>query len=88
MHAAIPALIAACLASAAWAAPECTNEPRNRWMSEDSMRARLKADGYVVKKFKVVRHCYEIYGTDKSGRKVEIYLNPVTGQAVKIRVDG
>ena len=39
------------------------------------MRARSsKAQGYKIKKFKVDGNCYEIYGHNKEGKKVEIYL--------------
>ncbi|WP_460528322.1 PepSY domain-containing protein [Chitinimonas naiadis] len=80
-------LIATCLAGIAYAAPECTSESRARWMSEANLRAQLKHQGYQVKKLKVVKHCVEIYGTDKAGHKVEVYVNPVNGTAVKSRVD-
>ena len=35
--------------------------------------------GYKISKFKQPGSCYEIYGTDKDGKKVEIYYNPVDG---------
>lgn len=88
MRVAPTALIVMLLESAALAAaPECTNEPRSRWMNEIAFRDSLKQQGYVVKKFKVVKRCYEIYGADKLGRKVEVYFSPVTGQVIKSRVD-
>ena len=35
-------------------------------------------------KFKTTKgNCYEIYGKDKAGQKVEIYYNPVDGSIVK-----
>jgi hypothetical protein len=53
-------------------------------MSPDQVRARLKAEGYEIKKFKITKgNCYEIYGWDKQRVKVEIYFDPVTGKAVK-----
>jgi hypothetical protein len=33
-----------------------------------------------VKKLHVSKgKCWEIYGTDKQGRKVEVYFHPITG---------
>ena len=33
-------------------------------------------------------NCYEIYGFDKDGKKVEIYFDPVSGKPVKSNVEG
>lgn len=45
--------------------------------------------GYKIKKFKVTSgNCYEVYGWDKDGKKVEIYYNPITGEKVKEEVKG
>ena len=45
---------------------------------------QLKAQGYQINKFKVTDgNCYEIYGFNKDGKKVEIYFDPVSGKAVK-----
>ena len=40
-----------------------------------------------IKKFKVLDYCYEIYGKNKEGKKVEIYFNPVTAAVFKEEVD-
>lgn len=63
---------------------KCTTEPKDKWQDEKSFQDKLKADGYKIKIFKVTKgDCYEIYGWDKAGQKVEIYFNPVTGAIVK-----
>jgi hypothetical protein len=72
------------LSAAAVAGPQCTEAPKSNWMSEDAMKQRIAADGYVVDKFKTTSgNCYEIYGKDKDGKKVEIYFSPVDGSIVK-----
>ena len=77
---------AAALASlSAIAAPECTTAPRSKWMPEATMKARILKDGYVIDKFKVSGQCYEIYGKDAKGNKVEIYFDPTDGRIVKQR---
>ncbi|MGQ5523836.1 PepSY domain-containing protein [Chitinimonas sp. PSY-7] len=78
-------LIACIVAASALASPECTKEPKSKWMSDTKLQQKLKAEGYLVKKFKTAGNCYEIYGQDKAGRKVEIYFNPVTGEVVKTK---
>ena len=71
-------------AGVAVAGPQCTDAPKSEWMSEDAMKQELVDQGYTIDKFKVTDgNCYEIYGEDKGGVKVEIYFNPVDGEAVE-----
>ncbi|MFN0314063.1 MAG: PepSY domain-containing protein [Burkholderiales bacterium] len=69
----------------ALAAPECTKEPKEKWMAAKDLKAKLEAQGYKIKRFEVLSSCYEIYGRNKDGKKVEIYFNPVDGSIVKQR---
>lgn len=70
-------------ASAVYAKKSCTDQPKERWMTVEAFKEMAKAQGYVIRKFKQPGTCYEIYGTDKSGKDVEIYFNPVDGSIVK-----
>lgn len=63
----------------AWAKKDCTDQPKEKWMSEDAFKKKAEAEGYKIRKFKQPGTCYEIYGTDKNGKDVEIYFNPVDG---------
>lgn len=73
------------VAGAAVAGPTCT-VPQEKWMKEADLKARLEAQGYRIKTFKVSQgQCYEIYGFDKNGRKVEIYFDPQTGAVIESR---
>ena len=77
------ALIVLILAtSMAHAKKSCTTEPKEKWMTEEAFKKMVTDKGYTIKKFKQPGTCYEIYGTDKSGKKVEIYFNPVDGSIV------
>ena len=69
----------------AHAKKECTTEPKEKWMSEEAFKGKVEAEGYKIRKFKQPGTCYEIYGTDKEGKKVEIYFNPVDGSIVKAK---
>jgi len=74
--------------SSAFAATQCTTADKSTWQDQDKFQAQLKAQGYKINKFKVTKgNCYEIYGFDKDGRKVEIYHDPVTGKAVKTEIE-
>lgn len=65
--------------TAAIAGPSCT-VPQDKWMKEGDFKAMVEKQGYQIKTFKVSKgKCYEIYGHDKDGKKVEIYFDPATG---------
>jgi hypothetical protein len=66
-----------------WAGAKCTAHPKNEWITEEDFKKRLVEQGYSIKVFKVSGDCYELYGKDKSGQKVEIYFDTKTGDIVK-----
>jgi hypothetical protein len=63
------------------------NEPRSKWMSMDEARASVTKMGYKVRKMEVDDGCYEAYAIDDKGRRMEIYINPVTAAVVKMKQD-
>lgn len=71
------------LAGQAQAGPSCATS-KDGWKPEAAFRKDLEAQGYQIKVFKVTKgNCYEIYGHDKAGKKVEIYFDPISGKPVK-----
>ncbi len=70
-------------AGIAQAKKSCTDQPKDKWMTEEAFKTKVEAEGYKISKFKQPGTCYEIYGTDKAGKKVEIYFNPVDGSITK-----
>ncbi len=63
---------------------QCTSEPKEKWQDQTAFQEKLKEMGYKINVFKVTKgNCYEIYGWDKEGKKVEIYFNPITSAIVK-----
>ena len=78
----ITALVLALGSAAAFAGPTC-NVPQDKWMKEADFKAKAEAEGFKIKRFKVNKgQCYEIYGTDKAGKKIEAWFNPETGASV------
>ncbi len=74
------------VSASAVAGPTCTNEPREKWLSEAEMTKRFTEMGFKddVKKLHVSKgNCWEIYGHDKAGKKVEIYFHPISGAIVE-----
>ena len=79
----IAAIALALGTTAVFAGPTC-NQPQAQWMKEADFKAKMEQQGYQIKTFKVSKgQCYEIYGTDKAGKKVEIYFDPVTAAVVE-----
>jgi len=62
----------------------CGNTSGN-WMSSDAAKTIMVEKGYDVRRVKREDGCYEIYAIDKNGARVEVYLNPVTGEIVKTK---
>ena len=52
--------------------------PKAKWKSIASLQQRLTRQGWQVRKAKVDGGCYEVYGTDPKGNRVEAYFHPVT----------
>ena len=71
------------------AGPKCTEEPQSKWLSAEEMTKRFTQMGYTdsVKKLHVSKgNCWEIYGHDKSGKKVEIYFHPISAEIMEKNV--
>ncbi|HEY4296867.1 MAG TPA: PepSY domain-containing protein [Paraburkholderia sp.] len=82
------ALIAALgVSGTAFAKADCAAHPKSEWMKESDARAQLEGQGYKIKKFKVDGNCYEIYGHNKEGKKVEIYFDTKTLAVVKSEIE-
>ena len=81
---AIAAAVALLSGTAALAGPTCTDAPEASWMPQTTMLRQLVDAGYTLERFQVTKgNCYELYGTDKDGNRVEIYHNPVDGSVVE-----
>ena len=52
--------------------------PQKQWKSLAALEAQLKREGWQLRKSKVDGGCYEVYGTDPKGNRVEAYFHPVS----------
>lgn len=67
---------------------QCTTEPEDTWLDQETFQSSLTEKGYEISEFKVTEgNCYEIYGHNQAGQKVEIYFNPVDGSIVKEEIE-
>ena len=80
----VAAAFAIAAPTAAFAGANCKANPKPEWMSETDAKARLVAQGYKIDKFKIDGNCYEIYGSDRDGKKVEIYFDTISLDVVKM----
>jgi hypothetical protein len=72
-----------CLATPALAEVQCSNAERSTWMDESDFRQQMKSQGVKITKFLITPgNCYEIYGFDKTGKRVETYYSPVDASTV------
>lgn len=81
---ALIASLAILMSLPAAARPHCTDMPAESWIPAAEMKARIASAEYKVDVFKTTAgNCYEIYGRNKDGMRVEVYFDPVTGKIVK-----
>lgn len=76
-------VISAAASSAALAHGEfkCT-VPVSEWQLREDLEAKLKKEGWEVRRIKIDNGCYEVYGFDGKGARKEAYFNPKTFELV------
>jgi hypothetical protein len=48
----------------------------------EALQAKVEALGYKVQKAKIKRACGEIYALDNNGARVELFVDPTSGQII------
>jgi hypothetical protein len=56
--------------------------PKDKWRPVEELKADLTAKGWEVKNVKTEDGCYEVYGKDKDGKKVELFFDPASFEVV------
>lgn len=72
------ALAAVALTGAAHAADKCNAGPKDQWQPKEALEKKLTGEGWKVSRVKVEDGCYEVYGHDDKGAKVEAFFDPKT----------
>jgi hypothetical protein len=55
-------------------------------MPQEAVIARLTEAGYTrIRELDMEHGCYEAKGFDKDGRRVEVYVEPATGEIVRVK---
>jgi hypothetical protein len=71
-------ILAIIAAGPAFAGGTCTTGPKTKWQPKSTLESQLRADGYKVRQIKVERGCYEVYATDKDGKRANMAYNAET----------
>ena len=56
----------------------CESGPRSGWQPAEKLEKQLTDQGWKVRRIKEDGGCYEVYGLDDKGQRVEAYFHPVT----------
>ena len=66
------------VAGPALPAGKCAPTPKAQWQPKSVLESKLTADGYKVRQVKVEGGCYEVYATDKDGKRANMAFNAQT----------
>ena len=86
-----PLLVSAALAvSAAGAAAQIVNHDtvrcapvaKEEMKPQMELQRKLVGEGWKVRQVKNFNGCYEVYGFDPAGRRVEVFFNPKTFEKI------
>ncbi len=61
--------------------------PEGEWQPKEALQKQLESEGVTIKKIKIDEGCYEVYGTDKDGKRIENYYDPKSFALVKAQED-
>lgn len=61
------------------------NAPKSQWMSAAQVADKLGSQGYRIREIEVDHGVYEASVYDSGGRRVKLYLHPVTGDVLRHR---
>ncbi len=60
----------------------CESGPRESWQPQTKLQQMLEDKGWKVRRIKEDGGCYEVYGLDDKGQRVEAYFHPLTLEPV------
>jgi hypothetical protein len=56
----------------------CDSGPQEKWKPQAELEKQLTAKGWTVRRIKIDGGCYEVYGLNEKGERVEAYFHPLT----------
>ena len=71
-------VIAIAAAGPAFAEGKCATAPKSKWQPKSALETQLRSDGYTVRQIKIEGGCYEVYPSDKDGKRANMAYNAET----------
>ena len=56
--------------------------PKTEWKPQIELQRKLTSEGWKVRQVKTDNGCYEVYGFDEKGKRMEVYFNPKTFEKI------
>jgi hypothetical protein len=56
--------------------------PKTEWKPQMELQRKLIDEGWRVRQVKTDNGCYEVYGFDANGKRMEAYFNPKTFEKI------
>lgn len=50
--------------------------PEAEWQTQAALQQKLEGEGWTIRQIKIDEGCYEVYGTNAQGERVEAYFDP------------
>lgn len=74
----------ALISSGAAFASETCSVPKAEWQPEQALRQKLETAGWKINRINIDDGCYEVCGTDASGKRAETYFDPRSLDSVEL----
>lgn len=63
-------------------AERCDPIPKAEWKPQAELERKLENEGWTIRRVKIENGCYEVYGKNATGRKMETFFHPKTFEVV------
>ncbi|WP_395020711.1 PepSY domain-containing protein [Dongia sp.] len=80
---ALSLLIASVAGIGTAAAEDICNVPQAEWQPKEALQQKLVSEGWTIKAIKIDEGCYEVYGKDAAGQRMETYFDPKSFAVMK-----
>ena len=61
--------------------------PMANWQPRAAVQDMATAQGWTVRRIKIDDGCYEIHGSDATGRAIEVKVDPATLEVIEIEYE-